>query len=206
MKQEDTKEKILRESLKLFSEKGFDATSVGEIASAVGIRAPSLYNHYKSKQAIFDAIFENTAKRYDDFTAKLSVHVGNADSDVDQFETITADKLVEMVRAIFIYSLDDEMVSAFRKMMTIEQFRSEDLAKLYSDRYFERIKNYHAGLFKRLISAGRIKNLDPDTLALIYVSPILTLLSVCDRQPERRDECLEMLENSVRCFFENFNR
>ena len=206
MKQEDTKEKILRESLKLFSEKGFDATSVGEIASAVGIRAPSLYNHYKSKQAIFDAIFEDTSKRYDDFTAKLSVHVENADGDVDQFETITADKLVEMVRAIFTYSLDDGMVSAFRKMMTIEQFRNDNLAKLYSERYFERIKNYHAGLFRRLISAGRIKNLDPDTLALIYVSPILTLLSVCDRQPERRDECLSMLENSVRCFFENFNR
>ena len=205
MKQEDTKAKILREALRLFSKKGYDAVSVGEIASAVGIRAPSLYNHYKSKQAIFDAIFDDTEKRYDDFAANLSVHIENADGDLPRFESISADDLVGMVRSIFVYSLEEPNISGFRKMMTIEQFRSPELAKLYSDRYFERMINYHAGLFRQLIAAGRIKKLDPDTLSLIYVSPILTLLSVCDRQPERRDECLSMLEASVRCFFENFN-
>ncbi|HAS56392.1 MAG TPA: TetR/AcrR family transcriptional regulator, partial [Firmicutes bacterium] len=56
MKQEDTKEKIVDKALELFSIKGYEAVSVNEIAKAVGIRASSLYNHYPSKQAIFDAI------------------------------------------------------------------------------------------------------------------------------------------------------
>ena len=58
---EDTKQRILKKSLELFSTKGYDAVSVGEIAKAVGIKAPSLYNHFPSKQAIFDAIVESTA-------------------------------------------------------------------------------------------------------------------------------------------------
>ena len=58
---EDTKQRILEKSLELFSTKGYDAVSVGEIAKAVGIKAPSLYNHSPSKQAIFDAILETTS-------------------------------------------------------------------------------------------------------------------------------------------------
>ena len=60
---EDTKQRILEKSLELFSTKGYDAVSVGEIAKAVGIKAPSLYNHFPSKQAIFDAILEKQLRR-----------------------------------------------------------------------------------------------------------------------------------------------
>lgn len=65
MKQEDTKQRILEKSLELFASKGYDAVSVGEIAKAVGVKAPSLYNHCASKQAIFDAIVESTAAHYE---------------------------------------------------------------------------------------------------------------------------------------------
>ena len=41
MKQEDTKQKILDKALELFSEYGYDSVSVGQIAQAVGIKAPS---------------------------------------------------------------------------------------------------------------------------------------------------------------------
>ena len=65
MKQEDTRQKILDKALELFAAKGYDSVSVGEIAQAVGIKAPSLYNHFPGKQAIFDAIIEATAAQYE---------------------------------------------------------------------------------------------------------------------------------------------
>ena len=65
MKQEDTRQKILDKALELFSARGYDSVSVGEIATAVGVKAPSLYNHFASKQAIFDAIVESAAARYE---------------------------------------------------------------------------------------------------------------------------------------------
>ena len=46
MKQEDTRQKNLDKALGLFAAKGYDSVSVGEIAQAVGIKAPSLYNHF----------------------------------------------------------------------------------------------------------------------------------------------------------------
>ena len=70
---EDTKQRILEKSLELFSTKGYDAVSVGEIAKAVGIKAPSLYNHFPSKQAIFDAILETTSAHYQKDTAEIAV-------------------------------------------------------------------------------------------------------------------------------------
>ena len=42
MKQEDTKKMILEAALELFSENGYDSVSVGQIAAAVGIKAPSM--------------------------------------------------------------------------------------------------------------------------------------------------------------------
>lgn len=75
MKQEDTRQKILAKALELFSVHGYDAVSVGQIAAAVGIKAPSLYNHFPSKCAIFDAIVEATAAQYEEDTDRIDIHV-----------------------------------------------------------------------------------------------------------------------------------
>ena len=206
MKQEDTKQKILSAALELFSICGYDAVSVGQIAKAVGIKAPSLYNHFASKRAIFDALFDETAAKYDKATDAVSVHVSESDRDVAVFTEISEDALTEKVRSIFAYSLHDETVARFRRMMTIEQFRNPELAQLYTKRYIDRMVDYHAGIFKGLISAGRIRNEDPETLSVMYVSPIITLLGVCDRQPEKEEECLKKLDAHVRLFFRTFNK
>ncbi len=201
MKQEATRQRILDEALALFSARGYDSVSVGEIAKAVGIKAPSLYNHFPSKRAIFDAIVDATAAQYEADTDKIDIHVQNVTQDIPAFTEITADALFEKVRQIFLYSLHDENISRFRRMMTIEQFRSPELAALYSRRYVERVLDYHAGIFRALIAAGEIQAEDPDTLAMLYVAPVLTLIGVCDRQPERETECLARLEAHVRLFF-----
>ncbi len=201
MKQEATRQRILDEALALFSARGYDSVSVGEIAKAVGIKAPSLYNHFPSKRAIFDAIVEATAAQYEADTDRIDIHVQNVTQDIPAFTEITADALFEKVRQIFAYSLHNETISRFRRMMTIEQFRSPELAALYSRRYVERVLDYHAGIFRALIAAGEIQAEDPDTLAMLYVAPVLTLIGVCDRQPERETECLARLEAHVRLFF-----
>lgn len=201
MKQEATRQKILDKALELFSTRGYDAVSVGEIAEAVGIKAPSLYNHFPSKRAIFDAIVEATAAQYEADTDRIDIHVQNVTQDIPAFTEITADALFEKVRQIFAYSLHDGTISRFRRMMTIEQFRSPELAALYSQRYVERVVDYHAGIFRALIAAGEIPAEDPDTLAMMYVAPVLTLIAICDRQPEREVECLVRLEAHVRLFF-----
>ena len=205
MKQEDTKQKILEKALELFSAYGYDSVSVGMIAQAVGIKAPSLYNHFPSKQAIFDAIVEATAAQYEHDTDKIDIHVQNAPQDVPVFTEISEDALVAKVYQIFDYSLHNEAISRFRRMMTIEQFRSPELAALYSRRYVERVIAYHAGIFRSLIAGGELLPENPDTMALMYVAPVITLIGICDRQPEREAECRKMLDAHVRLFFRTFH-
>ena len=176
-----------------------------QIASAVGIKAPSLYKHYKSKKDIFDAIFEDTAKRYEEFIQTISIPVTDSKQDVVVFENITAEDLVQKVKSLIKYSLHDENISKFRKMMTIEQFRSPELSKLYSDRYVNQIQNYHTDLFTKMIEAGVLKKEDPCILAMVYDAPILVMLSECDRHPEKEEECIKKLEDHVRLFYRTYS-
>ncbi|MDD2956018.1 MAG: TetR/AcrR family transcriptional regulator [Oscillospiraceae bacterium] len=200
MESQTTKEKIVREALRLFSQNGFDAVSVEQIAAAVGIKAPSLYKHYKSKWAIFDAIFDEMQRRYDEETKSMNLHLSNAATDRQMFAEMTVDKLVEQVKALVSYSLHDELVSRFRRLMTIEQFRSEGLAALYTERYVMRMLEYHEALFRGMIQAGVLRGGDPRSMAWQYVSPILIFLSLCDRQPEKEAEVLDEIEKHIRQF------
>ena len=200
-----SQEKIIQAFLASAFEKSAGATSLSDIAEYLEIKKASLYNHFPSKQAIFDAIVEETSKEFEKNTDEVAIHVQNSARDVTVFSKITEDDLVEKVHQIFNISLHDENIALFRKMMTIEQFRSDELSKLYSERYVERIVAYHAGIFKSLIAAGELKKEDPYTLAMMYVAPIIMLIGVCDRQPEREKECLEKIDEHVKLFYRTYN-
>ena len=64
MEKGNTKQEILEAALKLFSVQGFEATSISQIANAVGIRKASLYSHFESKQAILDALVQDVLVQY----------------------------------------------------------------------------------------------------------------------------------------------
>ena len=98
-----TKERILKESLTLFSEKGYSDVSVGEIARAVGIKAPSLYKHYKNKQEIFDSCVN---KFFEGMTlVRNRFYDQNTSMDNKIYENADIDKIVEMSIGLFMFYL-----------------------------------------------------------------------------------------------------
>ena len=201
----DTKERIIKTALELFAEKGYPGTSMSDIAKQLGLTKAALYKHYASKQEIFNAIVEATAAQYEQYTGKIDIHVQDAKQDFLVFTEISEDALAEKVRQIFFYSMHNETIRRFRRMMTIEQFRSPEMSRLYSERYVERIVAYHAAIFRSLIAAGEIRKEDPDTLAMMYVAPVITLIAACDREPEKEAESLEKLDKHVRLFYRTFH-
>ena len=64
----NTKEQILDAALTLLLRQGFHATSISQIADAVGVRKASLYSHFASKQAILAEFVENLLARYKEHT------------------------------------------------------------------------------------------------------------------------------------------
>ena len=63
-----TSDRILDAAEDIFAEKGYSATSLGDVADRVGIRSPSLYNHFKNKEALYEAVLERLLA---DFSAPL---------------------------------------------------------------------------------------------------------------------------------------
>jgi TetR/AcrR family transcriptional regulator len=63
-----TAERILDAAEALFAERGYSATSLGDVADQVGIRSPSLYNHFRNKEALYKAVME---RLLDDFAGPM---------------------------------------------------------------------------------------------------------------------------------------
>ena len=196
----NTKKRILDEALTLFSENGYGNVYVAQIAEAVGIKAPSLYKHYKSKQDIFNAILDEMKKSYDKQASMLNISGEDAVSDAEVYSDIGEDELVRMATGLFLYFLHDDYAQKFRKMLTIEQFRDSELAHLLTKEYADDPLSYQSAMFSMLCEKGVLRKYDPDVMALHFYAPIYFLLTVCDREPHRETESTELLKRHIRQF------
>ena len=66
MEKSSTREEILEAALDLFAVNGYEATSISQLADAVGIRKAFLYSHFANKQDILDTVVETVLKGYAD--------------------------------------------------------------------------------------------------------------------------------------------
>lgn len=202
----DTKQRILDEALTLFSEKGYSNVFVSDIAKRVGIKAPSLYKHYKSKQAIFDAIIGEMNRRFEQQAQALSINGTDPAADAEVYKHMDEDHLVKLGNDLFKYYLHDSYTKRFRKMLTLEQFRDNALAKVYSKQYFDMPLSYQAMLLGLLAAQGFLAADNVPIMTLHFYAPIYMLLTVCDREPEREQETLELLEKHIRQFDKLYGR
>ena len=196
----DTKHRILDEALTLFAAKGYANVYVSEIADRVGIKAPSLYKHYKNKQAIFDAIIEEMNERYRKQASALHIDGADPAKDLGTYAEISEERLVEIGTGLFLCFLHDDYMSRFRKLLTVEQFCNEDFARLYTEQYYDGPFTYQRMLFDMLTAGSALKSSDVDVMTLEFYAPIYTLLTLCDRAPEREEEALELLKRHIRQF------
>lgn len=202
-----TKESILEEALRQFSQKGFDGTSMSDIAKPLGITKAALYKHFESKQQIFDEIIVESEEKYKDVLDKLSVHYLNDNKgkmnkkDVDVYSGISAEDLSKNVLKFVRFSMNDEYSRQVRRMLTISQFQSRELGEMYTRRYVETMLGYDEKLFEQLIKAEVIKKGNPKVLAAMFYAPVIMYMGIWDREPERAKECEKAIRNHVKQFF-----
>ena len=201
-----TKEKILDEALTLFSEKGYANVFVGDIADRVGIKAPSLYKHYKSKKAIFEAIIDEMNRRFAEQAKAMQINGTDAAADAGIYKTLPEDQLLKLGREFFLYYLHDDYNRKFRKMLTLEQFQNQELAKVYSKLYVDDPLSYQGMLFGFMVTAGVLKTDNVRVMTLHFYSPIYFILTICDREPEREPEMLKLLDEHITQFDRLYGR
>ena len=202
----DTKHKIMDEALTLFSEKGYANVFVADIAEKVGIKAPSLYKHYKNKQAIFDAIIEEMNSRFLQEAGTLQINGADAVADAQIYKQISEERLITLGKNLFLYFLHDDYTRRFRKMLTIEQFHDKELADAYMKQYVDDPLSYQGMLLGLMVTSGVLQTENVEIMTLHFYAPIYMLLTVCDREPEREAQALTTLEEHIRQFNRLYSR
>ena len=202
----DTKHRILDEALTLFSEKGYANVYVSDIAGKVGIKAPSLYKHYRNKRAIFDAIIDEMNHRFEQQAQALSISGTDPTADAEVYKNMDEDHLIKLGNDLFRYYLHDSYTKRFRKMLTLEQFQDQELARIYSQQYFDMPLSYQGMLLGLMVSQGLLVTGNVPIMTLQFYAPIYMLLTVCDREPSREQEALELLEGHIRQFDQLYGR
>ena len=197
MEKGNTKQEILEAALDLFSVQGFEATSISQIASAVGIRKASLYSHFESKQAILDALVQDVLMQYGEHSIFAKTDWEKAAEGIPA----TPDAAVEMIQGQLRYILQDPYISRARKMLVIEQFQNPELAQLQTKQNYADVMQYFTGLMKQLIRQGVLAGDDPQIMAAQFCLPVSVWINLCDREPEREQEVMGLVEKHIRQFF-----
>lgn len=90
-----TKRKIFEISMNLFATKGYDATSIEEITSVVGVAKGTLYYHFSSKEEIFNFLIEEGMKLLQN---SMSIKVASCDNLLDKLKAILLIQIKVMVK------------------------------------------------------------------------------------------------------------
>ncbi|WHY02530.1 TetR/AcrR family transcriptional regulator [Neobacillus sp. DY30] len=104
-----TKDKIIAAAMALFAKNGYEGTALSDIAKEVGIRKPSIYNHFKSKEEIFLKIYEDI----------LWLHVKKIEKLMDEIKDHPPkDQLYQILMLTCQYYLDYQEQSTFLNRAT----------------------------------------------------------------------------------------
>ena len=202
----DTKSRILDEALTLFSEKGYANVYVGEIAERVGIKAPSLYKHFRNKQAIFDAIIGEMDHRFLEEAKELRIRGNDAAADAGIYRNLSEEQMIRLGIDLFQYQLHDDYAKRFRKMLTIEQFHDPSLGAAYTKQYIDGPLSYEGMLLGLMAEQGVLYTENTEIMTLHFYAPFYMLLTLCDREPDRETEAVRMLKDHMVQFNKLYRR
>ena len=193
-----TKDKILIEALSLFSVSGFSGVSVRDIAKAVGIRESAIYKHYKNKQQLFDTIVEVSAGRIDRLQEEL---ISKLNHNVNTKEVFPIGIIQEIYCNIFLFYLTDDILSKFRRMMTIEHLKNHELNGKFKGMFIEKTLSYQSEVFRKLINDGKVNGINQDIMAIHFYSPIFMLIFRYDSEDDKIDDALNLIKKHIEEFF-----
>lgn len=187
----DTKERILRTALEMFSQNGYAGTNIRELAAALDMGKSSLYRHFESKEAIWNTLLDRMIAYYGD-------RFGSADHLPPVPDSLEG--LVEMTMRMVDFTVHDEKIIMTRKALAIEQFRDDRARDLASKHFLTGLTQMFTPVFQGMMEKGLLRRDDPKILAFAYTAPISSLIHLCDREPDKTEDALRKIETFSRHF------
>ena len=183
------KEEILIVALHLFARDGYEAVSVSQIAGELDMTKGALYRHYKSKRDIFDCIVQRMEQQDSEQARQNEVPEESIEKVPEEYQNVSVEDFVGYSKSMFEYWTEDDFASSFRKMLTIEQFRSEEMQNLYQQYLVSGPAEYVKDLFKNM----EIKN--PKENAVKFYANMFFYYSMYDGAADKaRSQFEQMLD------------
>ena len=168
------KEERLIVALHLFARDGYEAVSVSQIAGELDMTKGALYRHYKSKRDIFDCIVQRMEQQDSEQARQNEVPEESIENVPEEYQNVSVEDFVGYSKSMFEYWTEDDFASSFRKMLTLEQFRNEEMQNLYQQYLVSGPAEYVKDLFKNM----EIKN--PEEEAVKFYANMFFYYSVYD--------------------------
>lgn len=191
----DTKERILDEALRQFSQKGYDGTNIRELTASLGLVKSSMYKHYKSKEEIWIALLDKMIAYYND-------RFGSAENLPPVPDTL--DELVAMTMRMVDITVHDERIVMTRKLLSIEQYRDDRARQLATKHFLTGLTKMFTYIFDCMMNKGLLRRDDPKMLAFAYTAPISSLIHLCDREPEEAADAISQIKAFSRHFIKTY--
>ncbi len=167
MEEKNTREIILMEALKLFANKGYAAVSMRDIATAVGIRASSIYHHFSGKGELFEALIQKA----NDVKDSLQAVFMNA---LSKAGTVEEEAFVQAGVFFVTGYLQNTQVAPLLKVLECERFHNEDADRGWKELLIFAPLEHEANVFRLLRERGEIvDNITAADLAVEYQAAIM---------------------------------
>ena len=192
-----TKEKILKHALKLFSSKGFKATTVRDIAGSIGIKQSALYNHFKNKDEILETLIR-------DLTSSAIVTLFD-DKDASELHKEGKSLLMGIATTFKLLSFDGQNEALFKLLMQ-EIFRNERIREIYNEHFYQENVKKLSGIFFSMMQEEIIKSSDPLLLANEFFSPLFFYqmqVSLLKLDKKSTSSLVSLFEKHVEYFWDN---
>lgn len=169
-----TKEEIMTVALHLFAKNGYEAVSVSQIAGVLGMTKGALYRHYENKRDIFLHIVKRMEQQDSEQARQNEVPEESIEKMPEEYQNVSVEDFVGYSKSMFEYWTEDDFASSFRKMLTLEQFRNEEMQNLYQQYLVSGPAGYVKDLFKNM----KIK--DPEENAVKFYANMFFYYSLYD--------------------------
>lgn len=169
-----TKEDIMTAALHLFARNGYEAVSVSQIAGVLGMTKGALYRHYESKRDIFLHIVQRMEQQDSEQAKQNEVPEESIEKMPEEYQNVSVEDFVGYSKSMFEYWTEDDFASSFRKMLTLEQFKNEEMQKLYQQYLVAGPAEYVKDLFRNM----EVKN--PEDNAVKFYANMFFYYSMYD--------------------------
>ncbi|WP_378178445.1 TetR/AcrR family transcriptional regulator [Aquimarina sp. SS2-1] len=180
MKQESRKQEIINAAAILFKEKGYSAVTMRDLATTMGIKAASLYNHIQSKQEILSTIIIELAE---EFTSGMNEIVHSDQNSIQKLEHIISLHIDVTLRNA------DGLASLNNDWMHLEE---ENLL------YFEKMRRDYEENFRNIIKKGvEFNEIKPNNIEIMVFSTLSTLRTLYLWYPKQKNIDANILKKDM---------